>query len=313
MSGNEKIRAEFVDAGGIRFEVHTCGDNGSDKLALLLHGFPEHAISWRHQLPMLARLGYRVWAPNQRGYGRTVRPPLVSDYAIDKLVADVGALIDASGAKHVTLFGHDWGGAVAWAATLTRVRPIERLVVMNIPHPRRFAEVLASSWRQRARSWYVLFFQIPRLPEWLLGRRRAQLVADAFLRAATNPGAFPEDVLEIYRENALQPGALTAMVNWYRAAARGRRELRERFAGDGVLDTPTLMIWGENDVALGKELSYGTDKLVANFTLRYLPASHWVQQDAPQDVNAIVEAWLTGKPVPDFSPRRQLPEGDART
>jgi pimeloyl-ACP methyl ester carboxylesterase len=305
---DERIRTEFIEADGRRFEVHTCGDPSSDKLALLLHGFPEHAISWRHQLPMLARLGYRVWAPNQRGYGRSFRPPQIRDYRLENLVQDVGALIDASGAKSVTLLGHDWGGAVAWATALSHARPIDRLVVMNLPHPRKFAEALASSWRQRLRSWYVLFFQIPRLPEWLLGRNRAQLIADAFRRATDDPSHFPEDVIEIYRENALQPGALTAMVNWYRAAARSSREIRERFAGEGVLDTPTLMVWGENDQALGKELTYGTDELVEDFTLRYLPTSHWVNQEMPEETNAIVEAWLTGKPVPDYSPSRQLEE-----
>lgn len=304
---NEKIRTEFVDAGGMHFELHACGDDTSDRLALLLHGFPEHAISWRHQLPMLARLGYRVWAPNQRGYGRTVRPPHVSDYTLDKLVGDVAALIDASGARSVTLFGHDWGGAVAWAAALSDVRPIDRLVVMNLPHPRKMAEALRSSWRQRLRSWYVLLFQIPRLPEWLLGRKRAQLIANAFRRATTNPDRFPEDVIEIYRENALQPGALTAMVNWYRAAVRTRKEVSERFAGGGLLETPTLMVWGENDAALGKELTYGTEELVKDFTIRYLPASHWVNQDMPEETNAIVEAWLTGKPVPDFANAPLLP------
>jgi pimeloyl-ACP methyl ester carboxylesterase len=296
-----KIRTEFIDAGGMHFEVHTCGDDASEKLALLLHGFPEHAISWRHQLPMLARLGYRVWAPNQRGYGRTGRPPRVLDYSLDKLVGDVGALIEASGAKSVTLFGHDWGGGVAWAAALSGVPRIDRLVVMNLPHPRKFAEALASSWRQRLRSWYVLLFQIPKLPEWLLGRNRAQLIADTFQKATDDPSRFPPEVIEIYRENALQPGALTAMINWYRAAVRIRKGVRDRLLGEGMLDTPTLMVWGENDLALGKELTYGTEKLVTDFTIRYLPTSHWVNQEMPEETNAIVEAWLTGKPVPDFS------------
>lgn len=290
----EKIRCEFIDAGERRFEVHSCGDDGSDRLALLLHGFPEHAISWRHQLPLLARLGYRVWAPNQRGYGRSLRPEKVLDYSLEHLVDDVGALIDASGAKHVTLFGHDWGGGVAWAAALTHVRPqIDRLVVMNLPHPRKFTEALSSSWRQRLRSWYILLFQIPRLPEWLLTRKRAQLVADAFRKSTMRPEMFPDDILEIYRENALQPGAATAMVNWYRAAVRTPRHVRDRFLGEGRLDIPTLMVWGENDAALGKELTYGTEDLVRDFTIRYLPASHWVQQEAPDEVNAIVEEWLT--------------------
>lgn len=311
-TAHDEIRSEMIEAGGMRFEVYACGDPASERLALLLHGFPEHAISWRHQLPMLARLGYRVWAPNQRGYGRSDKPGRVEDYRLDRLVGDVGALIDASGASRVTLFGHDWGGAVAWASALTHVRPIERLVVMNLPHPRRFTEALGSSWRQRLRSWYILLFQIPRLPEWLLGRKRAQLVADAFRKATENPERFPPDVIEIYRENALQPGALTAMVNWYRAAARTPAPERERLLGQGVLDTPTLMVWGERDRALGVELTYGTEELVADFTIRYLPTSHWVNQEMPEETNAIVEAWLTGRPVPDYAaPRigsgRQVP------
>jgi pimeloyl-ACP methyl ester carboxylesterase len=257
----DKIRTEFVDAGGRR---------------------------------LFAKLGYRAWAPNQRGYGRSFRPEAVLDYSLAKLVDDVGALIDAAGARSVTLCGHDWGGAVAWAAALSHVRPqIERLVVMNLPHPRKFAEGLRASWRQRLRSWYVLLFQIPRLPEWLLTRNRAQLVASAFRNSSHRPDAFPESVLEIYRENALQPGAATAMINWYRAAVRGRRETQERFLQAGVLDVPTLMIWGENDPALGKELTYGTEELVSDFTIHYLPTSHWVQQEAPDEVNAILEAWLT--------------------
>ena len=220
------------------------------------------------------------------------------------------SLIDASGAKQVTLFGHDWGGAVAWAAALTHVRPqIERLVVMNLPHPQRFAENMRGNWRQALRSWYVLFFQIPRLPEWLLGRKDAQLIASAFARGSGRPECFPETVLEIYRENALQPGALTAMINWYRAAFRGRKELPDRFLGEGRLDIPTLMVWGENDVALGKELTYGTEDLVEDFTIRYLPTSHWVNQEAPEEVNRIVEAWLTGQPVPDFQRSRLSSEG----
>ena len=305
-----EVRTRFIDAGGRRFEVHTAGDDSSKRLALLLHGFPEHAVSWRHQLPMLASLGYRVWAPNQRGYGQSHRPPKVADYSIPHLVDDVGVLIDASGAEQVTLFGHDWGGAVAWAAALTHARPqIERLVVMNLPHPQKFAENLANNWRQRIRSLYVLFFQIPRLPEWLLTRNNAQLVANAFTQGSGRPERFPKEVLEVYRENALQPGAATAMLNWYRAAVRGRRNLGDRFLGEGKLDIPTLMVWGVNDKALGKELTYGTEELVEDFTIRYLATSHWVNQEAPEEVNRIVEAWLTGQPVPDFEADRSSREG----
>ena len=304
-----EAQTRFIDAGGRRFEVHTAGDDSSKRLALLLHGFPEHAISWRHQLPMLASLGYRVWAPNQRGYGQSHRPPEIADYSLAHLVDDVGVLIDASGAEHVTLFGHDWGGAVAWAAALTHARPqIERLVVMNLPHPQKFAENLRGNWRQRIRSLYILFFQIPGLPERLLTRNNAQFVANVFAQGSGRPDLFPQEVLEVYRENALQPGAATAMLNWYRAAVRGREDLGDRFLGEGKLYIPTLMVWGENDKALGKELTYGTEELVEDFTLRYLPTSHWVNQEAPEEVNRIVEAWLTGQPVPNFETNRSSGE-----
>jgi len=290
-------RIEYVEAGGLRFEVYEAGDPGSDRLALCLHGFPEHAYSWRHQLPLLADLGYRVWAPNQRGYGNTSRPIGVQHYTIDRLVADVGALIDAAGCREVTLIGHDWGGVVAWMAALQAVRPIDRLVVMNLPHPRRFAEGLRTP-RQLLRSWYAIFFQIPGLPEKLLTMRNGRAIEQAFLGMAVNKERFPGEVVDVFRRNALQPGAATAMVNWYRATRHGGLRPAELRALPR-LETPTLMIWGEVDRALGVELTYGTDELVSDLTLRYLPqASHWVQQDAPDEVNAMLAAWLTGAPVP---------------
>ncbi len=135
------IETIFVAANGLRFEVDVCGHG--DRLALCLHGFPEAAFSWRYQLPLLAGLGYRVWAPNGRGYGQTTRPPNVDDYRTDRLVADVAGLIDASGARSVTLIGHDWGAAVAWFFATDRVRALERLVIMNVPHPALFARAAA--------------------------------------------------------------------------------------------------------------------------------------------------------------------------
>jgi len=287
---NEEIRVEFVEAGDMRFEVHSCGDPKSEKLALFLHGFPEHAHSWRHQLPLLARLGYKAWAPNQRGYGKTTRPVGVKAYRMEHLLEDVAALIDASGCREVTLLGHDWGGAVAWFAAIYRVRPIERLVVMNIPHPTLFREALRSNRTQLRRSLYILFFQLPWLPELLMRRKGAEMVAKAFTSMAVDKGRFPEEDLAVYRENALQPGAATAMLNWYRAA-----RFMDRSEEYPLVEVPTLMIWGEEDSALGKELTHGTEALVRDFTLRYLPGvSHWVQQEAPEQVNAILEEWLRG-------------------
>jgi pimeloyl-ACP methyl ester carboxylesterase len=172
---NQETRVEFIEAGEMRFEVHTCGDPNSSKLALFLHGFPEHAYSWRHQLPLLARMGYKVWAPNQRGYGNTTRPKGMKAYRIEHLVEDVGALIDASGCREITLLGHDWGGAVAWFAAIKKIRPLDRLVVMNIPHPGIFREAMKHNRTQQKRSLYILFFQLPWLPG--RGHGHAQLVS----------------------------------------------------------------------------------------------------------------------------------------
>jgi len=293
----------FVEANGLRFEV--LEEGSGDRLALCLHGFPEHGYSWRHQLPLLARLGYRAWAPNLRGYGNSSRPPLVSDYRMDALLGDVAGLIDASGAKEVVLIAHDWGGAIAWMFAIRRIRPLTRLIVMNLPHPARFDEGLRT-WAQFKRSWYIFFFQIPWLPEFLFGARRARAIGDVFRNMAIDKSRFTEADLEIYRANAAAPGALTAMINYYRAALRGGGvpEMRE---GWPTVETPTLMIWGEEDTALGKELTFGTDRFVSNLTLRYVPrCSHWVQQEQPEMVNGLMEAWLTGQPVPEVRVEHRL-------
>ena len=256
------ITTRFVDANGLRFEVHECG--GGDRLALCLHGFPEHAYAWRHQLPLLARLGYRAWAPCLRGYGGSSRPGRVEDYRMDLLTADVAGLIDAAGARSTLLVGHDWGGGIAWATALGRLRPLDRLIIMNAPHPALFVAGLLR-WPQIRRSWYIFAFQLPILPELLLRRRRARAIAGAFRRMAVDKTRFPAEVLDVYRRQALEPGALTAMINYYRANRALFRQTRGGHARQSLtrtIDVPTLLIWGEADTALGKELTYGTERLV---------------------------------------------------
>jgi len=289
------IREIDVKANGLRFHMLEAG--AGDRLALFLHGFPELGFSWRNQLPLLAMLGYRAWAPDLRGYGGSDRPQGMREYAIEKLMDDVAGLIDASGAKETVLVAHDWGGVIAWYFALRRIRPLSRLIVMNLPHPAIFERVMRTGWRQRLRSWYVLFFQIPWLPERLFRMRRASAVTGAFRGMAVDKSRFPEEVLDVYRRAALEPGALTAMINYYRALVRGGGARRQTSLGFPRIDLPTLMIWGEQDSALGKELTYGTEAFVPDLTLKYLPhASHWVQQDAPDDVNAILREWLGAKP-----------------
>jgi epoxide hydrolase 4 len=282
------ITIREVAANGLTFEVAEAGSG--EHLALCLHGFPELQYSWRHQMPLLAELGYRVWAPNQRGYGGTSRPAAVADYTMDRIVADAAALFDASGARTLTLIAHDWGGAIAWNFAINRVRPLERLVVMNLPHPACFAAALRH-WPQRRRSWYMSAFQLPWLPERVMALRDAALVRRAFRGMAVDKTRFPDAVLDVYAAAARRPGALTAMINWYRAAARHRD--RMRFGNGGRVEVPTLIVWGEEDAALGLETLDGTDRYVADLTVRRLPGvSHWVQQEAPEAVDAILRAWL---------------------
>jgi len=281
------ITVAMVEAGGHPFEVAMAGSG--DHLALCLHGFPELHFSWRHQMPLLAAKGYRVWAPNLRGYGASYRPQGIDAYRVDLLLDDVAALIDASGATRVTLIAHDWGGALAWFFAIRKLRPIERLVVMNLPHPACLNAALRH-WPQRRRSWYMTFFQLPWLPEFTLLRNNAAALRRAFRGMAIDKARFPDAVLDVYARAAAQPGALTAMINWYRAAFRHREAMA---LGTGRVEVPTLIVWGEADTALGLETLDGTDHFVPDLTLRRLPdVSHWVQQEAPEAVNAILDEWL---------------------
>jgi pimeloyl-ACP methyl ester carboxylesterase len=212
------------------------------------------------------------------------------------------------------LIGHDWGALIAWYYAMFGLPPISRLIIMNVPHPALLERGL-HTWRQLLKSWYIFFFQLPKIPEWALARNGYEAIGRAFRGMAVDKSRFPDEVLRVYQQNAAQPGTLTAMLNYYRALFRSLR--RNRLRGTPRIDTPTLMIWGEVDAALGKELTYGTDQYVSNLTLRYLPqVSHWVQQEAPETVNVMIEAWLLDQEVPlapDAAPSRQDPGRDAGT
>jgi pimeloyl-ACP methyl ester carboxylesterase len=284
------IATRTIEANGLRFAVDEAGEG--DHLALCLHGFPESRFSWRYQLPLLAGLGYRAWAPDLRGYGETEpKPQAVKAYLIDRLMEDVAALIDASGARKVTLLGHDWGAGLAWTFAANAVRPLERLVIMNVPHPAVMNEHLRrGNWAQLRRSWYMFFFQVPALPEAVTLANDARAIRQAFHGMAVDKSNFTPEVLDRYARDAQRPGAMTAMINWYRAALRLGGKLRGPWP---VIETPTLIVWGEDDAALGVELLDGTDAYVRDLTIERLPGvSHWVQQEAPDKVNAILKAWL---------------------
>ena len=287
--GVEFIR---VASNGLSFEVATMGTG--DKLALCLHGFPEHAYSWRYQFPILAHAGYRVWAPNLRGYGNTDSPQQISAYHINVLVEDVAGIIRASGARETVLIAHDWGGVLAWMLAMRHPGLIHRLVVCNVPHPACFLRELQRPV-QFLKSWYMLLFQIPLLPEALLGFRRAHLIGEMFRRMPHDRFRFPDEAIEVYRDNASRPGGLTAMIHWYRALLRGGGWREFDCANSPKIDVPTLLLWGDADIALSIRTTRGTERYVSHLTFRVLPGvSHWVQQEAAEAVNSIMRTWLMG-------------------
>lgn len=292
------ITSRTIAANGLTFAIDECGD-GPD-IALCLHGFPESRYSWRYQLPLLAAQGWHAVAPDLRGYGGSTRPEGKAAYHMDHLVADIAGLFDGLSAEAASvgrpagrrlLVAHDWGALIAWVFASRRVRDLDGLVIMNVPHPKVFRDVLRASWAQKRKSWYALFFQLPWLPERLLAANDAEAVARAFTGMAIDKTMFPPEVTRVYRDNALKPGALTAMINYYRANVA----VIENEPAP-MIEVPTLMVWGEEDAALDIALTEGYAPLVRDFQLVRLPGvSHWVQQEAPDKVNAAMAEWLAAR------------------
>lgn len=263
---------------------------GSGPLVVLLHGWPEFWYSWRHQIPALAET-HTVVALDQRGYNLSAKPAGRRAYRIDELVADVMALLDHLGAERAAIVGHDWGGVVAWQCAQRHPERVERLATLNMPHPALFRRALLFNPAQLARSWYMGFFQLPALPELLLGEpgRLARM-----LGWQRRPDIFTPEVLGRYAEAWRQPGALTASINWYRALAYGG--LLPPESERRRLELPVLMIFGTADQAIGASLTYGSERYVADLRLRYLAGvSHWVQQEAAEAVTAELALFLRGE------------------
>lgn len=285
----------ILRANGLEFACDTAG-TGPD-VALCLHGFPESRYSWRYQLPVLAEAGWHAVAPDLRGYGGSSRPNGKAAYHIDHLVDDVAGMFDALKPRRKLLVAHDWGAVIAWVTAMRRTVDLDGLIIINVPHPTVFGELIRHYRPQRLKSWYVAFFQIPWLPEFLLRQNRAEGIGNAFLNMAVDKAMFPPEVLEVYRQNALIPGALTAMINYYRANLKILEETSL------PIDIPTLMLWGEEDKALDIKLTEGYGPHVKDFGLvRFPNVSHWVQQEAPEAVNAAMLAWLRAKGLVRVAP-----------
>jgi pimeloyl-ACP methyl ester carboxylesterase len=290
VQGKEAWSHGDADVNGISLHYVTQGEG---PLVLLLHGFPEYWYSWRYQIQFLASR-FKVVAPDMRGYDLSDKPKSVSEYGLDKLTADVQGLIDAFGEKKAHVVGHDWGGAVAWSFAMAYPGSVDKLVVMNAPHPAAFAKDIMTNPRQMARSWYMFFFQIPVVPEMMLRAFDSLLLKRSFTDWAIDKDAFSEEDLDKLAEAARRPGALTGGMNYYRAMFRNLPALRAIREGAPTIKSPTLLIWAEQDRALGKELTYGLDKYFEDgLTIRYIPdCSHWVQQEQPLLVNELLDEFL---------------------
>jgi epoxide hydrolase 4 len=304
------IEHRVVETNGIRLH---CAVDGEGPLVLFLHGFPEFWYSWRHQLAALAP-HFRVVAPDLRGYNESDKPAGVAAYDMKELVADVAGLISAFGEREAVIVAHDWGGGIAWQFAMDRSELTKRLVVLNCPHIAIFEQHLRSDPRQLLKSWYMFFFQIPWLPERLLGVADALPVGNAVRQAMTRKDALTDDDLRMLRAAASRPGALRSALNYYRAAFRSEASsaalpsvVRRFLYGDRAfppprtrledwpkITAPTMLIWGEQDLALRKELTFGMDPLfVTPPRIEYVPdAGHFVHQEKPELVNRLLLDFL---------------------
>jgi epoxide hydrolase 4 len=271
------IQLARVEVNGIVLHVAEAGPKHG-RLVLLLHGFPEYWEAWEGYFEPLVAAGYHVVAPDQRGYNLSDKPSKVGAYDLSTLAADVIGLADHFGRRCFTVVGHDWGGLVGWWIATHHPERLEQLVVLNAPHPSIWREAMRSHPEQRRRSWYVRFFQLPFLPEALLRQRGFKALADSVRRRA-RPDTVTPAALDRYRAAWRAPGALTGMLNWYRALWR-----KDLPASAGLrLMTPLLLIWGEQDPFGARALAEASVRLCENSQAIYLKdATHWVQHDEPQ-------------------------------
>ena len=287
-----ELTHRYADLGGVRLHYV---EVGKGPLVLLLHGFPQFWYEWRHQIPALVEAGFRVVAADMRGYNLSDKPPGVRSYRLELLTRDVERLILACGERTAALVGHDWGAIVAWIAAMRHPGRVGRLAILNVPHPARFLEGLLSPG-QLLRSSYVLFFQLPSLPEEVIRAGDFALLRSALRKDPVRAGAFTAEDIERYVGAMKRPGALTATLNHYHAFLRNSRETRALLKR---IEAPVLVIWGGRDRFLTRGLAEPPRLWVPNLLhVERLPdASHWVAEDRPLEVNALLLGFLRSPPT----------------
>jgi pimeloyl-ACP methyl ester carboxylesterase len=281
------VRFSRIPANGINLHVAEAGPPDGP-LVFLLHGFPEFWYGWRNQIAPLAKRGFHVVAPDQRGYNLSDKPTGAGNYNLDHLASDVVGLADRFRQETFAVVGHDWGASVGWWLAGQHARRVRSLAALNAPHPAVWIHAMREHPVQKRKSRYVRFFQIPRLPEWLVGLNHSKALAKGF-QDCIRPGAFTTEDLEQYRSAWAQPGALTAMINYYRAILQ-KPPLP---VAEYRITCPTLVIWGKRDAYALPDLAEASIRLCAGGRIAWLDqASHWVQHDEPQHVTELLAEFL---------------------
>jgi pimeloyl-ACP methyl ester carboxylesterase len=275
-------RHEFLNTNNIRLH---CAIQGEGPLMVFLHGFPEFWYCWRHQIPVFAEK-FRAVAPDMRGYNRSDKPEGVDQYRMGVLVEDIRGLIGALGEEKIFLVAHDWGGAVAWAFAERYPDMLHKLVILNAPHHHIFARELRDNPVQQKASEYMLLLRSSRAEE-ILSRDGYAWLKTAVFDGCKDPSAFTDEDRAVYVEAWSMPGALTGSVNYYRAAG-GLTEPKIEGV-DRIIRVPTLVLWGEEDIALTLSLLDGLEDYVPDLKIMKIPgATHWVQNDVPYLVNRYI-------------------------
>jgi len=289
----QSIKHDYAQVGGVRLHYATAG-TGSN-LVILLHGFPECWYSWRHQIKALSD-EYTIVAPDMRGYNLSDKPPRVEDYALDNLVDDVTGLIRHFGREKAAVVGHDWGASVAWATAVKQPEYVWKLAALQVPPLPVWKKNL--TLKQLCASWYMFFFQIPYLPEWVAHRNNFAIMEEAFKNTTAVKGIIGDTEIAVYKKAMSEPGALTAMMNYYRASFWKRffaqpEEVYGETPTKKVI-APTLFIYGEKDHAVLPSTVEGVKDFVdAPYTeIRIQHSAHWVQQEAATEVTAALRKFL---------------------
>jgi pimeloyl-ACP methyl ester carboxylesterase len=272
------VKYVFLATNGVVLHTALAGPEDGEPV-ILLHGFPDAWFGWEAQIAPLVEAGFRVIVPDQRGYNLSDKPVRVSSYRMDVLVEDVLGLASALGYERFHLAGHDFGAIVAWSLALRAPERLKHLAIANVPHPAVMQRFLRSKPSQILKSWYIFFFQLPRLPELVISARNWWFLDSVM------PGHFMAEQRERYRQAWSQAGAKTTMINWYRAI-----DLRpSRSTQSPRIEAPTLVLWGQVDPYLSYEMAPLSVALCEDGQLVTFPdASHWVLHDKPKEVSDLL-------------------------